>query len=228
MRNSSIGLVVVALLLAGFPIKAHADWLSHFSYDVTVSKSKDGPFTGGTELWSSGAPAGYASSYIDIHGTTSHWGFEHDGAFYHELASSSVILGNFDKDLAAMPHVPFFLKLSVHDKASGLADSFAFGGQWKTPSSFSPALDFTGHAEGRIGNHVYKVNIGPPLGLPMGAGIPPPGSFVSYAVDAVALTATIDRIEVAHAPEPATLLMLLPASFLFGAVAFRRRFLQFN
>jgi hypothetical protein len=126
-----------------------------------------------------------------------------------------------------MPHVPFFLKLSVLDKASGQSDSFVFGGKWKTPATILPGLDFSGQAERRIGNHVYKVNIGPPLGLPTAAVERGPDD-VLYTLEAVALTATIERVEVAHAPEPATLIMILPVSVLFGAMAIRRRFIQFN
>jgi hypothetical protein len=224
MRNTSIG--IVALLLACFPIKANADWLNDFSYDVTVSKSGAGPFGADTRLWSSPTPEGFTPSYIDLHGTKTHWGFEQDGTFYHELASSYVTLGKFDKDLSEMPHVPFFLKVTLHDKASGLSESVMLGGAWKTPTGFSPVLDFAGQAERRIGNHLYKVNIGPPLGLPMAAGQGP--DDVYFPVEAVAFMATIERIEVAHAPEPATLILVLPVSVLFGAMAIRRRFIQFN
>lgn len=227
MRITSIGTLVAALVLAFSPNSASADWLSDFSYDVTVSKSSGGPFGADTKLWSSSVPAGYASSYIDLQGTKSHWGFEQDGKFYHELACSYVVQGNFDKDVSAMPHVPFFLKVTLHDKASGLSDSVVLGGQWMTPSTLLPGLEFAGQAERQIGNHLYKVNIGPPLGLPM-AGAPPGPDFLFYTLDAVAFMATIDRIEVAHAPEPATLILVFPVSLLFGVFAIRRRFVQFN
>lgn len=231
-KTSHLAVVAAILLIVLFPVNADADWMNDFTYDVTVSNSASGPFTPYVKLWSSNVPAGSVPSFIELE-AMSPWSFDYAGTTHYSLASSSVMLGNHDQNLANIPNVPFFLKLKLHDKASGLSDSLMFGGKWKgapiyegqgAPPEFLPDLDFTGYGERQIGKHLYKVQIGPPLGLPF-ADERSPGQTIS-PVDHVALTAMIDRTVVASTPEPTTLLLALPAAFVLGAGSIRKRWFQ--
>jgi len=217
-KTSHLAVVAAILLIALFPINADADWINEFSYEVTVSNSAGGPFTPNVKLWSSKVPAGFESSYVDIFGESKPVGFEDNGVFYHSL-------GNYDKDTSGIPDVPFFQKLTIHDKSNGLSGSLMFGGMWKFPlSPLEPIPDLTEYAEGQIGDQLYKATF-MAIPLPMGSGERGPDSTF-WAVAGVEFFATIERTEVAPTPEPTTLLLALPAAFVLGAGSIRKRWFQ--
>jgi hypothetical protein len=209
------------LLLSASGVRA--DWQSGFSYDVAVSTSASGPFASSTIIWTSGAAPGFFPSSIDI------WtDGAQPGSTTNILVWSSVV--PTDKDFATFTHSPFFIKLTVRDNASGLSDAFVLGGSYEPGKSSNdlPVPSFGGHFKRRIGNREYDVTALPPEPRDPPGGVAelpaviwPPG--YPYAAITYAMEATINVTDVTATPEPASLLLALPAAIALGIAVRRRR-----
>jgi hypothetical protein len=192
---------------------AHADWQSGFSYDVAVGTSASGPFASSAIIWTSGAAPGFFPSAIDI------WAEGAQPGGTKTTLAESYVFFEGDKGFSNFTHSPFFIKVSLHDKASGLSDSIVLGGSYDPSGqpNGGPVPSFFGHVKRKIGNHEYDVTASPPefIALPSSNG---PDDVVGFRFDAMILTT-----EVAPNPEPASLLLALPAALALGISAMRRR-----
>jgi MYXO-CTERM domain-containing protein len=225
MRKSSHFAYFVAILVT-LPLtsNARADWLSEYTYDVGIGTSASGPFASPlVTVWSSNVPAGFSPSSIDVLTPNAPDGGVVDGHTVHSLAFAYVSRGNFDKDFSSFTQSPFFIKLTIHDKPSGLSDSLVFSGGFDpigpSTSFFMPKL--TGDGTRTIGDHQYNVNVLPPMPMPIAMG--EVAGQTTFTWEAFGFGMTIDRSEVAPTPEPASLLLALPAALALGIAALRRR-----
>lgn len=207
-----IALSLVAILL--FASCVHADWQSTFSYDASVAISPSGPFLPNAIVFSDGSPP----THIDVSAQQFHsvGGNDLPDGVQTILASSSAFMDA--KDFSSMPHSPFFIKVSIHDKASGLTDSVVLNGSFDLINGV-PVPSFNGSVKRQIGDRLYDVTSFPPI-----PGFPPGHSEHAHAPGDPIETlpfqfvASITSTEVAPTPEPTTIFMAFAGIFGIGVV----------
>jgi hypothetical protein len=216
----------IALSCAAFLFFAscvRADWQSTFSYDVSFAASASGPFMPGATIFSAGSSS---PTHIDVVGPSFPFGNDLPNGT-HALLGWSDAFG-VEKDFGSLPHSPFFIKVAILDKASGLADSIVLGGSFDLGKQNVPFPSFSGNVKRQIGNRIYDVSTLPPeagypplfapepagvVGIGPGGGDPPVQWYFLFE-------ATITSTPVAPTPEPTTIFMAIAG--IFGMVVARK------
>jgi len=213
------------LLLISVASNAHADWVNAYSFDVAVGSSTSGPYAPAVEVWSSSAPTGLTPSSILLTAETYPQAYSTPIAegVVHPLGIAGVFLGNADQHLAGISKSPFAFRLTLHDKASGSSDNVYFNGEFNLTGPYQATPTFAGHAIRKVGDSYYEITALPPMPAPMMAGAPVGPNDPKVIIDAFEFDVAISRTDVAPTPEPATLLLSVPAVLAIGVLGSWRK-----
>lgn len=211
MKRILLACVVTVL----FDTYVRADWQDIFSYDVSVANSPDGPFNPDVAMiYSAGS---HPFTQIGVVAQSFSPGLDIPNGASANVAYAVLLHGK--ENFASLTHSPFFIKVSINDKASGLTDSVILGGSFdRGLQNSSPLPTFNGQVKRQIGNRIYDVTSLPPMpGFPEGS----PGAAQGpddLPSDWYLFTANITSSEVAPTPEPATLVMAIAGALGMATV----------
>jgi hypothetical protein len=157
-------------------------------------------------------PPGFSSSSLDLLSVMPGPASSDGNQLFVPLASMYASIGNHGPVPVGVSHVPYFVKLTLHDFTNNQSGYSILGGDVTSPNFLQGLnITFSGPAALSLGNDQFQVTPLPPVPLAIADGTSPDqtaGVFAGWGIDA--------QITPVDAPEPSGLLLAVFGAVLLG------------